>query len=389
MIGPICKPLVAGIAGEQAGAGGDAFSATTLFASGEQGGWYDPSDLSTLWQDSAGTTPVTAVGQPVAIMLDKRKGLVRGAELMTATVVLDAGVTAIAGGYRFTAAAQNAKAAITPAVTVSNSMFYEVYFTVSNFTGGAVRLRVFGTGEVAVAYTAGVTANGTYRAIIDPVSGGGGVNQKVQVEAVGAAGNSFDVTAITVRELPGNHVWTATASARPVLQQDAGGKYYLDADGTDDGLQSIALTGLTLDYPLTLACAAHADTDVSGGIISVWGGSPPYYEIQKSSSANRWVAFVRGAVNATNNETVGTNATPHVGVMEVTATDVNLRMDGTDGAAATAQSNVFGTVTEIRVCMGGIGFFNGRFYGGVVLFRAITTAERDNLRRYLARSAGI
>lgn len=42
-----------------------------LFGSGEQGAWYDPSDLSTLFQDSAGTTPVTAVEQPVGRMLDK------------------------------------------------------------------------------------------------------------------------------------------------------------------------------------------------------------------------------------------------------------------------------------------------------------------------------
>lgn len=42
-----------------------------LFANGEAGAWYDPSDLSTLFQDSAGTTPVTATGQPVGRMLDK------------------------------------------------------------------------------------------------------------------------------------------------------------------------------------------------------------------------------------------------------------------------------------------------------------------------------
>ena len=42
-----------------------------LFSNGEQGAWYDPSDLSTLFQDSAGTTPVTADGQPVGLALDK------------------------------------------------------------------------------------------------------------------------------------------------------------------------------------------------------------------------------------------------------------------------------------------------------------------------------
>ena len=47
------------------------FSPASLFANGEQGVWYDPSDLSTLFQDAAGTVPVTAVGQPVGKILDK------------------------------------------------------------------------------------------------------------------------------------------------------------------------------------------------------------------------------------------------------------------------------------------------------------------------------
>jgi hypothetical protein len=48
-----------------------AFSPLSLFASGEQGAWYDPSDLTTLFQDSAGLTPVTATGQPVGRINDK------------------------------------------------------------------------------------------------------------------------------------------------------------------------------------------------------------------------------------------------------------------------------------------------------------------------------
>jgi hypothetical protein len=43
----------------------------SLFASNEQGVWYDPSDMATLFQDAAGTTPVTAVEQPVGLILDK------------------------------------------------------------------------------------------------------------------------------------------------------------------------------------------------------------------------------------------------------------------------------------------------------------------------------
>jgi len=47
------------------------FSIADLFASSEQGAWYDPSNIDTLFQDSAGTTPVTTAEQPVGLMLDK------------------------------------------------------------------------------------------------------------------------------------------------------------------------------------------------------------------------------------------------------------------------------------------------------------------------------
>lgn len=47
------------------------FNPLTLFTSGEQGVWYDPSDLSTMYQDSAGTIPITALEQPVGRINDK------------------------------------------------------------------------------------------------------------------------------------------------------------------------------------------------------------------------------------------------------------------------------------------------------------------------------
>jgi hypothetical protein len=43
----------------------------TLFIGGTQGVWYDPSDLSTMFQDELGNVPVTGVEQPVRRILDK------------------------------------------------------------------------------------------------------------------------------------------------------------------------------------------------------------------------------------------------------------------------------------------------------------------------------
>jgi hypothetical protein len=50
--------------------GSRGFSPSALFANGEQGAWYDPSDLTTLFQNSDGTTAV-AVGDPVGYLGDK------------------------------------------------------------------------------------------------------------------------------------------------------------------------------------------------------------------------------------------------------------------------------------------------------------------------------
>ncbi len=47
------------------GFGSSEFSPLDIFAGGKQGVWYDPSDKSTLFQDVAGTVPVTKDGDPV------------------------------------------------------------------------------------------------------------------------------------------------------------------------------------------------------------------------------------------------------------------------------------------------------------------------------------
>lgn len=51
--------------------GGNPFTPIGLFAGGEKGVWFDGSDTTSMFQDVAGTIPVTAVGQSVAKWLDK------------------------------------------------------------------------------------------------------------------------------------------------------------------------------------------------------------------------------------------------------------------------------------------------------------------------------
>jgi hypothetical protein len=51
--------------------GGFTFSPTVHFSAGEQGFLFDPYDLSTMYQDNSGLSPVTAAGQGAAIIQDK------------------------------------------------------------------------------------------------------------------------------------------------------------------------------------------------------------------------------------------------------------------------------------------------------------------------------
>lgn len=54
-----------------------------LFSNGEAGVWYDPSDLSTMFTDTAGTTPAT-VGDPVARINDKSGNDIHATQATTA-----------------------------------------------------------------------------------------------------------------------------------------------------------------------------------------------------------------------------------------------------------------------------------------------------------------
>jgi hypothetical protein len=56
------------------------FDINSLFANSELGALYDHSDLTTLYQESAGITSVSAASDPVGLRLDKSQGMALGAE---------------------------------------------------------------------------------------------------------------------------------------------------------------------------------------------------------------------------------------------------------------------------------------------------------------------
>jgi hypothetical protein len=61
------------------------FTPADLFFLGEKGAWYNPIDITTLFQDAAGTTPVTADGDPVGLAVDKSGNEVNAAQSISAS----------------------------------------------------------------------------------------------------------------------------------------------------------------------------------------------------------------------------------------------------------------------------------------------------------------
>lgn len=230
---------------------------TSLFSTGEQGVWYDPSDLSTLYQDSAGTTPVTAMEQPVGLMLDKRLGLMRGVEKIADPTLTDAtgwtlgGTSSIVGGkLLMPAGAYESYHGTQESITLGK--YYEVTFTISANTsnfGVRVMVRNVGTGGI-FPLDAGnyYTSPGTYR-----ISGYAGSDGAFAFNRVSGHTGTTEIDNISVRELPGNHATQPTAAARPVLSSRVN-KAIKTADLTDGawakvrdgtGILPVVTAGLT------------------------------------------------------------------------------------------------------------------------------------------------
>mgnify|MGYP000997234286 CR=1 FL=1 len=237
MLRPIVRPVVGPLVRRVTDLGYGGWSPLALFASGEQGALYDydPSDLSTLYQDSVGTTPVTALGQPVGLMLDKRKGLARGAERVTngdfsdgetGWSIITTGANSITiadGAIHFqTTGADAANAGTVASLTLG--MFLEVSFEVLSGSTGKLKVLPFGpSGEITFTCTPGIK---TFRV----ATGSAGAIFMLS-RVVGQVADAR-ITNISVRELPGNHASQPTSAARPIYA--AGAK--IDFDAVDDKL---------------------------------------------------------------------------------------------------------------------------------------------------------
>ena len=192
---------------------------------------YPTPDFAGLYQDATGTTPVTAVGQPVGLMLDRRFGLVvsptNHAPPLGVGWALSAGVTQGNGAISFVGS-DNYSAAYAAGVNgyvAGSDRFYEVEFDIADYELGSIAFR-FGSGGI----TSAASSSGTHRHLI---KSGSIANPNLVFYTVNFTGR---VTRLLVREIPGNHASQSTTAARPTLRS---GPLRIDYDGVDDYLRTV------------------------------------------------------------------------------------------------------------------------------------------------------
>jgi hypothetical protein len=217
-----------------------------LFTNGEQGFLF-VNDLSTMYQDSAGTTPA-ALEQPLGLWLDSRYGAARSAELTvngefdTATdwTGNNNGVPSIAGGVltvtnngAFFGRAQNSGAAIP--VAVGDWFQWTVSVPADSANPCSVKLAIFNGApltNVSATINPGVTLSG----FIQATAAGTGIARLENLSGVDGA--TFKVASVSIRKVAGNHATQPTSANRPTVSA----RYN---KCTNNNANPVDLTGMT------------------------------------------------------------------------------------------------------------------------------------------------
>lgn len=286
----------------------------SLFSNSEQGFFYDPNDLTTMFQDAAGTIPVTAVGQPVGLLLDKSKKLalanvlnvyghftsnLSGWRIGSATsAVIESGEARVTFGGTFTASSSNWFSVYAPYYAGER---YTVSFDATYVSGGNL--------QAGFGHTVGMTVLGVENAGVKQtytLTAGGTTDTTRELLAFGSdsAGSVWKIDNVSVKKVQGNHAFQATSTSRPILRKNTStGANYLEFDGTDDFLKT-SFIEFNSANKLSLFAAIHKSSTSAGMLCELsadasWSTGSFYLITPQSSGVQSPDSFLlRGTIAA-------------------------------------------------------------------------------------------
>lgn len=251
-------------------ASSSAFDPISLFASGEVGALYDRSDLSTMFQENFGTTPVTADGQSIGRCLDKSKGLALGSELVdTANTTSDWAVygsntlVAESGALKLTYvggadAEYGATLWLRSAGGLSSDLTAGKTYKITldaKITGGSATFKMADAlGNISTSRSVSESDYVTYSWIIKA-----NADTYINLNASFSSGEVFYIKNISVKEQLGNHAIQATTSLLP-LKTSTGTADWVNYDGVDDVLTTTFQSSLGSSCTVARANVGSAPT---------------------------------------------------------------------------------------------------------------------------------
>ena len=422
-----------------------------LFANNEQGFFYDPNDLSTMFQDAAGTVPVTGSGQPVGLILDKSKGVpvarknlaswtqefqkgfwVKYGATVQADVIQapDGTLTAdklvsnestgshiiytnLPTGMQF-AISIYAKAAEYTQLVLSNQDVSHVVYDLSN---GTIVSQVGATGTITA------VGGGWYRCTWSGIftqqilriglalggersftgtSGNGIYIWGVQCERGAVATSYQKVDSPYGGWVAGNHAYQTTSASRPILRKNAvTGAYYLEFDGWDDFLRTASI-GFTGTDKMSLFAGVRNLSD-EGQIIAELSeisnfNDGAFYLTSGNDLVIGYSSMARGTALISPSQIAGsfTHLAPDTAVLSVKhdiSGDLSgIRRNGVAGTDGTGDkgSGNFGNYPLYIGRRGGTSLpFNGHIYGLIGVGKLTTDYETLTIEKELAKRTGV
>lgn len=427
---------------------GKAFTPRSLFAAGAAGVWFDPSDLSTVYQDAAGTTPAT-VGSVVGLILDKSGNGNHASQNTTAskpilacipatgrrnllTYTEDLGnaswakVRSAAAGTNYlredtTAASShymrstqsNTQAGMTYTISVevkadtrswfhigsnagASTGFIDLYFNASTGEFGTVGGSVLGHGAVQAGdgfWRVYVSFVVTFTTVYVDVALATGDNV-YQYDGDGASGAyirklQFEQGLLTA--------YQKVTSTYDVTEAGVTTLYYLEFDGVDDYLVTSSIDFSGTDKMSVFAGVRKA-SDVATGMIAELGTSTSsvngtFHLACSAGGTSNYQATMRGTVAATASVTGYAAPITNIvgGTGDIAGDAVNLRVNAAQVAQSSSDlgtGNLTALALYIGIRAGYLIPFNGWLYGLIIAGKLANTSEINAAERWMNRKTG-
>lgn len=281
------------------------------------GCWLDPSDMSTMFQDAAGTTPVTAVEQPVGLILDKSQGLMLGPEIFSDSTATFTGNSSRVSDSVYRVYSPDSSFSSVRFAGVTAGKFYRVEVKIDSIQTLGTGLRVFASGPI-------FTSTGKKTLIFAADDG-------VNLDFKRAGGvTDIQISSISVREIYGNHATQSVTASRPTLSAR---KNVLLATET---LATQSVTTIATQYTLSFTGTGSVTLSGSATGTLTGTGADNRVSLTVTPTAGTLTLTVSGSVTKAQLE-LGAVAGPYQRVNTSTDYDTNpvlfpkyLKFDGVD-----------------------------------------------------------